>query len=131
MQLRSEGGLYPWVGGGQILIGNGAEYESEQFFEPPAGRRLVIESFTIDASLPVGQTAIQATLLATAAGEGQLFRFPLAPSPSSAAGRVNFAAVGLTKVNVSGGVIVTVTRNATTGFGLANVALSGYLVDLP
>lgn len=118
-----------WVGGGQILIPAGEEFNSEQFFAPPPGKRLVIEAFTVDLSLPDGQFATQAAILASADGVAELFRFPLLPVPGAVSGHDSFGTAQSTRINVAGGVIVYVSRNATTGLGLANVALSGYLVD--
>jgi hypothetical protein len=127
--VRDVGARTAWVGGGQILIDPGEAFDSEQFFAAPHGQRLVIEAFTIDVSLPLGQIATQATVLASAAGEGQSFRFPLPSVPSPVATRDSFGTVQAMTLNVAGGVIVSVSRNATTGTGLVNVALSGYLVN--
>ena len=122
-------GATAWVGGGQLIINPGEEFESEQFFAPPPGQRLVIEAVSIDAFLPAGQIATEATVLTSAAGEGAIFRFPMPSLPSAIATHDHFGTAQLTKLNVSGGVIVSVSRNATTGTGIVNVALSGVLVD--
>ena len=119
----------PWVGGGQILIDPGEQFDAEQFFAPPPGQRLVIEAFSIEVSLPTGQIATQATILASAGGEGAMFRFPLPSVPGSTPTHDRFSTMQLTKLNVSGGVIVSVSRNATAGTGLVNVAVSGHLVE--
>lgn len=118
-----------WVGGGQILIDPGESFESEQFFVPPLGQRLVIEAFSIEAFVPAGQIATLGTVLSSAGGAAETFRFPLPSLPSTTATHDRFGTAQLTKLNVSGGVIVSVSRSATTGTGLVNVALSGYLVD--
>ena len=120
----------PWVGGGQLLIDPGETFESEQFFTVPPGQRLVIEAFTIDASLPDGQLTIEATVLASSDDVGETFRFPLSPVTPKSATTDRFAAVEHTRINVGegNGVIVSVSRNANIGTGLVNVALSGYLV---
>jgi hypothetical protein len=120
-----------WVAGGQLLINDGETFESEQFFIVPLGQRLVVEAISIDAFMPLGQIAIQATFLASTDG-GVTFRFPLPSLPSDVAGRDHFGTVLSTKLNVGAGngvILLSVRRNASTGTGLVNVALSGYLVE--
>jgi len=118
-----------WVGGGQLIIDPGEGFESEQFLSVPPGKRLVLEAVSFDVALPAGQIATQATVLASAADEGVIFRFPVPSVPGSTPTHDRFGTFQLTKLNVSAGLVVAVSRNATTGTGLVNVALSGYLVD--
>jgi hypothetical protein len=82
----------------------------------PLGQRLVVEAISIDAFMPAGQIAIQATFLASTDG-GVTFRFPLPSLPSDVAGRDHFGTVLSTKLNVGAGngVILSVRRNASTG----------------
>lgn len=119
----------PWVGGGQLIVDPGETFESEQFYNPQPGLRLVIENVSIEAFFPAGQIATQATVLASAAGEGAIFHFPMPPLPSTTPAFDHFGFVQVTRLNVSGGgAVVAVERNASTGTGIVNVALSGYLV---
>ena len=119
----------PWVGGGQIFIEPGELFGVGEFFQVPSGRRLVIEAFSVEAGLPTGQVATQGTILANAGTDGVTFRFPLPPMPSATITHSLFGTFQLTKLNVMAAVNMTVSRNATAGVGLVNVALSGYLVD--
>jgi hypothetical protein len=123
-----------WVGGGQLLIDPGVSYGSEDFFVVPPGQRLVIEALSINGTLPTGQIATDATtLVSSTAGVGHVFHLPLAPLPGGTAALDRFGTVLLTKLNVAGGngVIVSVSRDSSTGTGLFDVALSGYLVAEP
>jgi hypothetical protein len=120
----------PWVGGGQMTIAPGASFASEQFFAAPLGQVLVLEGYSVVASVPAGQVAYQATALASVDGQGVHFRFPLAPMlPDDAAAFDSFATAQHTALNVTEGLVVAVSRNSTAGTGIVDVALSGYLVD--
>jgi hypothetical protein len=122
----------PWVGGGQVVIAIGERFESEQFYVPPPGKRLVIEGVNVYGALPVGQTAIQATLLSTVPGEAHTFHFGLPALPSESPALARFGADRTTKIHVrsGAGVIVSVSRGeATAGAGVFDVALTGYLLD--
>ena len=119
-----------WVGGGQLIIDPGETFESEQFFTVPLGKRLVIEAASFEASVPTGQVAFQATILAST-DVGAIFRIPLASLPKTHPPFDRFGTAGLTKLNVGSGngVIVTTSRTGDTGTGIVNVALSGVLID--
>lgn len=127
--VTAEGVQTPWVGGGQILVPAGRYWASTQFYYPPPGKRLVLEYVTLELSVPSGQVAYSATVLGTAGGAGQSFHVPLEVTTSSASGRAAFATAQQVKLNVEQGLVVAVQRSGNTGAALADVALSGYLVD--
>jgi hypothetical protein len=122
----------PWVVDGQVIIDAGEQFDSEQFATPPPGKRLVIEYVSISGSLPTGQVVSEATLLGTSVGSSATFRFNLTPWPKTHTSFDRFGVNERASVNVrnGAGVIVAVARGqASTGTGIFNVAISGYLVD--
>jgi hypothetical protein len=127
--VTAEGVQTPWIREGQVIVPIGRTWASNQLYAPPFGKRLVIEYITIDVNVPSGQIAHSATILGSADGEGAIFRFPLQATSSNSSTRALFTTAQQVKLNVSGGVVVTAQRSGTAGAAIADVSLSGYLVD--
>ena len=115
----------------QILIGPGDEGESEQLMSVPAHQRLVIETFTVEAHAPTGQTVYQFRVLGAAGTSGGHFQFELAPAHKTVAAFDRFVTAQQTRIPVRGGagLIVFAFRDSDVGTALVNVTLSGFLVD--
>jgi hypothetical protein len=97
----------------------------------PAGKRLVIEFASMDASLPVGQAA-QLAIQTTVGGETVTHHLPLTPPAVSFQGQGAAASGQQVRLYADAGTGVTVdgTRNIATGTAFFNFSISGYLVDV-
>jgi hypothetical protein len=105
-------------------------------FTVPAGKRLVIEFLSFQGSWPAGQATTRLFIGVCNSGGGQCqteFFLPAISQGPDFGGNSLFAASSPMRLYADPGTDVTVSvrRNATAGTGLAVVAISGYLVDLP
>jgi hypothetical protein len=103
-------------------------------FTVPAGKRLVIEFVSFRATWPAGQQTTLAFIGVCNSGGGvcptNFFVPAIAQGPDFGGGAL-FTGSSPTRLYADAGTDVTVAirRNATTGTGLASVAVSGYLCE--
>lgn len=100
-------------------------------FTVPEGKRLVIESFSIEAGLPAGQTMILASVQARA--NGSFFVHHLGPTYHGQTSNNSsiFLVSQERRLYADGGTEVALTwvRNPRSGSGITNASLVGYLID--
>ena len=100
-------------------------------FTVPEGKRLVIESLSIEAGLPAGQTMVLASVQARA--NDSFFVHHLGPTYHGQTSN-NFSIFLVSQertLYADGGTEVALTwvRNARAGGGITNASLVGYLID--
>jgi hypothetical protein len=109
---------------------------ADDTFTVPDGKRLVIEFVSFQGSWPAGQATTRLFIGVCNSGGGTCqtrFFFAAISQGPDFGGAALFTASSPTRLYADPGTEVTVSvrRNAATGEGLANVALSGYLVNVP
>jgi hypothetical protein len=105
-------------------------------FTVPSGKRLVIEFVSFSMTWPAGQVTTRAFInVCNASGNScpASFYLPASFQATEFGGSEFFVASSPTRLYADPGTVVSaaVRRNVTAGTGLATVAVSGYLVDVP
>jgi hypothetical protein len=96
----------------------------------PRGKRLVIRTICITASVTAGQTVL--AFITFGLGDSPTPIHPLAVARQGTfSGHDVFVGMHLVEISADGGLPLEMaaTRSATTGSGLCRMAVSGYLVD--
>lgn len=100
-------------------------------FTVPEGKRLVIESLSIEATLPAGQTMVLASVQARA--NGSFFVHHLGPTyHGQTSNNLSMFLVSQERTLYADGgheVALTWLRNSRAGGGITNASLVGYLID--
>jgi hypothetical protein len=100
-------------------------------FTVPDGKRLVIESVSIQGALDAGQVLVSAAVQAHV--NGQLEDYIMAPAftGTSSSGRDVYAVSQATTLYADGGTDVKLfgARNTFSGSGILNVSVAGHLID--
>lgn len=100
-------------------------------FTVPEGKRLVIESLSIEATLPAGQTMILASVQARA--NGSFFAHHMGPTyHGQTSNNLSMFVVSQERrlyADGGGEVALSWVRNARAGGGITNASLVGYLID--
>lgn len=116
---------------GIALDGNGT---ASTTFDVPAGKRLVIESVTLEALVPHGEI-VSTGYLTTKVDSDQVFHFLAMPTAGiEISPWVRFAATHTMRAYGdagTGAVTFLISRTGTSGEMDAAINISGYLVDLP
>lgn len=92
---------------------------------PPSGKQLVIESVTVNALIPTGQNLWSASI-----NHNPLI---IVPQGDVGSGNDAFTASQQFRLYVTsqGSITFIVSRNSSTGSGVVQGTISGYLVDMP
>jgi hypothetical protein len=133
---RNHGAYQPFFGGGNFsLLGN--TYVSQFTVPVPAGKRLVIEQFSMTITASVGGATPILWVDTTAAGVATQ-TFLNAPTAVYDAGTSIFSDLQPVRIYADGGTSVVVhVRKTSDAFNSYNTAMSGairligYLVDIP
>lgn len=115
---------------------NGSAFAGYNFPAIPAGKRLVIETMAVIIAVPAGQSGYAEFSVNGQGPNGQAFGLPLSVSPQGTyGGESRFIGTHKVKIiidpRVSFGLHISVSRTSNVGVGWYNVALNGYLEDLP
>lgn len=128
----NEPGSHPFVVSGTDANNTGSVALIQ--FTVPAGKRLVIESVTVKAAVPAGQTVYTALVstLDSAAMVANDQYLALTPQGTDLGGDNQFAGTHPIHTYSDSGLLqVSLARNNSTGTWNAYASISGYLVDMP
>jgi hypothetical protein len=120
----------------QIASFNNGGFVTAIFFnEVPAGKRLVIEHVSVEAQVPIGQTARASFVshLGQTSSDHSLVMNSQGVVVGSPANRESFVASQLVRFYEDGGTGpgINVSRSDSIGGGFAVGTISGYLVEVP
>lgn len=99
-------------------------------FPVPPGKRLVIETVSVSAQLPLGQRA-HGSLITSVGGEVGTYLVTMVPDLASTFPEHHIGTPALRLYADPPNVHCSVFRDSSVGLGGLNCAISGYLVDHP
>jgi hypothetical protein len=122
--------VFNFVAGSQFAVGNGVSV-----YTVPIGKRLVLEFYSIELLVPIGQKARVTLQMGSSGGQvGADLTLPISSYDGGSPTVESAIGAGLMKAYVDPGskVSFSVRKTETSGTAaLGNVALTGYLVDIP